>query len=101
MVAPLNIKIVVVAQDIHDFIRARTTIIDVAQEVQHINSQLLNQVTHGDDEFIYTMCRNDCLDNHIDISLLVGVTAALVQQLLDDIREIPGQCLVNLGTAVF
>ena len=101
VVAPLDIKVVVVAQDVHDFIRAGTAVIDVAQEVQHINGQLLNQVTHGDNEFIYTMGRNDGLDNHIDISLLVWVTTMLVQKLLDDIREILGQCLVNLGTAIF
>ena len=85
MITPLNIKVVVVAQDIHDFIGAGTTVIDVAQEVQHVDGQLLNQVTHGDDEFIHAMSRDDGLDDHIDIGLLVGVAAMLVQKLLDDI----------------
>ena len=68
--------------------------------MQHVNRQLLDQVAHGYDEFIHTVSRDDGLDNHIDVCLLVRVTAVLVQQLLNNVREVLGQRFVNLGTAI-
>ena len=101
MVTPLNVEIVEVAQHIHDFVRTGATVIDVAQEVEHVDGQLLDEVTHGNDEVINAMCRYDGLDNHVHIGLLVGIAAVLVQKLLDDVGEVLRQCLVNLGAAVF
>ncbi len=100
MVTPLDVKVVEPAQDIHDLVGAGATVIDVAQDVQHVDGELLDEVTHRDDEFIDAVSRDDGLDNHIDIGLLVGVAAVLVQQLLDNVGEVLGQRLVNLGTAI-
>ena len=68
--------------------------------MQHVNRQLLDEVAHGDDKFIDTVGRDDGLDDHIHIGLLVGVTAALMQQLLNNVGEVLRQSLVNLGTAI-
>ena len=101
VVTPLDVKIVETAQDIHDFIRAGTTVIDITQDVQHVDCQLLDEVAHGDDELIDTMGRDNGPDDYIDIGLLIRVGAMLVQQLLDDVGEVLGQRLVNLRAAIF
>ena len=100
VVTPLDIKVMEVAQDVHNLVGAGTAVIHVTQQVQHVDGQLLNQVAHGDDELIDTVRRDNGLDNHIDVGLLVRVAAVLVHQLLDDIGKVLGKRLVDLGAAV-
>ena len=101
VVTPLDVEIVEVAQDIHNFVGAGATVIDVAQEVQHVDGQLLDEVAHGNDEIINAMRRNDGLDDHVHIGLLVGVAAVLVQEFLDNVGEVLRERLVDLGAAIF
>ena len=68
--------------------------------MQAVDGELVDEVAHGDDEVVGTVGADDSADNHIDISLLVGVAGALVQQLLDDIGEVARQGLSDLGTGI-
>ena len=88
MVAPLDVKIVESAQDVHNLVRTGTTVIDISQKVKHVNGQLLNEVAHGNDEVIDTVRRNDGLDDHIHIGLLVGIAAVLVHELLNNVGKV-------------
>ena len=101
MVTPLDVEIVEIAQDIHNLVGAWATVIDVAQEVQHVDGQLLNEVAHGNDEIINALRGNDGLDDHVHVGLLVGVAAVLVQELLDNVGEVLRERLVHLGAAIF
>ena len=79
MVAPLNIKVVIVAQSIHNNVCARPTVIDIAYNMERVNRQTLNQVAHGNDEIIRTLCSNNRADNHIDIGMLIRLNGRFVQ----------------------
>ena len=100
VVTPLDVKVVEAAQDVHDLVGTGTAVIHVSQQVQHVDGQLLDEIAHGDDELIDAVGRDDGADDHVNIGLLVGVAAVLVHQLLDDVREILGQRLVNLRAAI-
>ena len=75
-------------------------IVDVAQNVQLVDGQTLDDVTDGADEIIGTTCRYDGVDNHTHIGRLIVVAQTLVQQLLDDIGKIARQRLAHLGAGV-
>ena len=85
MIAPLDVEIMVIAQRIHDDMSTWTAVIDVTYDMQQVNGKALNQVTHSDDKVISTSSRYNCTDNHIDISMLVGLNARLMHQLLNDV----------------
>ena len=44
MISPLNIEVMVIAQRIHDDMRARTTVVNIAYDMKRVNSQTLNQI---------------------------------------------------------
>ena len=96
VVAPLDVQVVIGAQDVHDFVGALATVEHIAQNVQTVDGELVDEVAHGDDEVVGTACADDGAHNHVDIALLVGVAGALMQQLLDDVREVAGQGFCDL-----
>ena len=76
--------------------RSRTAIVDVAQNVQLVDGQALDDVTDGADEIIGTPCRYDGVYDDADIGCLIVIAETLVQQLLDDIGKILRQRLAHL-----
>jgi len=90
VIAPLDIPRVILAQGVHDDVGTRTAIVDVAKDMQLVDGQTLDDVTDGADEIIGTTGRNNGVDNDADVSGLVDIGEALVEQLLDDIRELLG-----------
>ena len=100
VIAPLDVPRVVLAQGVHDDVGTRATIVDVAQYVQLVDGQALDDVTDGADEIISTTRRYDGVDNHADVGSLVVVAQTLVQQLFDDIGKIVRQRLAHLRTGV-
>ena len=89
------------AQHVHNFIRARSTVIHVAQYVKQVDCQLLYQVAHCYYEVHSTPCRYDCSHHHIYVGLLIRVACALMEQFLYDVREILWQCLIHLRARIF
>ena len=56
VVAPLDIPRVVLAQGVHDDVGTRTTIVDVAQNMQLVDCEALDNVTDGADKIVGTTC---------------------------------------------
>ena len=101
MVSPLDIEVVIVAQGIHDNVWAGTSVKDISQNVKHVNGKPLYQVAESDDEVISPVGIDDGADNDIDVGLLVGVHAAFMQQLLNDVGELFGQSLAYFRAGIF
>ena len=96
VVTPLDIKVMIVAEGIHDDVCTRSAVIDVAHDMERIDGEPLDEVAHGDDEVVGPSGGDDGTDNHVDVGMLVGVDARLMKQLLDDVREALGQRLAHL-----
>ena len=79
----------------------RTTVVDIPQDMQLVDGETLDDITQGNDEVVSTSCRDDGVDNHVDIRRLVAVIRPLMQQFLDDISEILRQRLTYLRAGVF
>ncbi len=71
MVPPLNIYIVLFHKCIHNDIRMRTAVKNVADNVQAVDQQILNQITQGNDKIIPNTSFNNCFDNFIGIEGLI------------------------------
>ena len=52
MVSPLDIEVMIIAECIHNDMRSRTTVVNISYDVQGINRQPLDKITHRDDEII-------------------------------------------------
>ena len=96
VVAPLYVPRVVLAQGVHDDMRTRAAVVDVAKNMQLVDGQALDDVTDGADEIIGTTSRYDGVYDYAYIGSLIVVAKALVQKLLDDIRKILRQRLAHL-----
>ena len=57
---------------------ARTTVVDVAQEVKLVDSQSLYHTSHSDDEIVGTSCRYYGVDNLVYVCCFVCIFSALV-----------------------
>ncbi len=62
---------------------ARPSVIDIAEYVQLVDAEFLDDLAHGDDKGIGLSGGNDCLDNAVEIVLLVIFAAFLVEEFLD------------------
>ncbi len=98
---PLYIEMMVVAEGIHNNMGTRTAVVDIADHMQDVDRQALDQVAHGDDEVIGPAGRDDRVDDLVHISRLIRFDRRLMQQLLDDIGELLRQGLAHLRTGIF
>ena len=78
----------VLAQGVHDLMGTWASVVDVAQDVQLVDGQTLDDVADGHDEVVGTTCRNDGVDDDADVGGFVAVAQTLVKQLLDDVGEV-------------
>ncbi len=101
VVAPLDVEVMVVAKRVHDDVGARPAVVDVADDVQQVDRQALDQVAHGDDEVIGPAGRNDRVDDLVHIGGLVRLVARFVEQFLDDVGELLRQGLAHFRARVF
>ena len=79
----------------------RTSVVDIAEDMELVDSKALDDITDGADEIVGTTRRDNRIDDNADVGSLVVVGEALVQQLLDDIGEIVRQRLAHLRSRVF
>ena len=103
VVSPYDVEVIVVAQRFHDEMRSRSSVEDVAQQVQAVYGKFLNQLAYLDDEFIGTLRVDNRLHNHVVVLmlLLAVCTIAFVQQFLDDIAEFLRQFLADFRAGIF
>ena len=73
MVAPLEVKLVVALEHIHDYMRSGATVVYIAENMQPIDTETLNHVAHGDDKGIGASGGDYCLYDTVVIRLLVLV----------------------------
>lgn len=85
MVSPLDVEVMIVAKRVHDDVRTRSAVVDIAHDVQGVDRQPLDKVAHGYDEVVCPLGGDDRADDHIDIGMLVGLYGRFVQQLLNDV----------------
>ena len=85
MISPLDVEIVIIAKRVHDDMRSRTTVVDIPHDMQGVNRQPLDKVTHGDDEIVRTLGRDNGADNYIDVSMFIRLHTRLMQQFLNDV----------------
>ena len=100
VVAPLDIDRVVVHQHVHNDIRARATVENIADNVQVIDDQPLDQVAHGDDELFCAVGFNDGRNDRVEVFTLVIDVIVLVEQLVDDVAVPARQRAAYFGARV-
>ena len=100
VIAPLDVPRLVAAHHVHDDVRPRSAVVDVAQDVQLVDGQPLYDVTQGADEVVGAPRRDDGVHDDRHVGRLVLVVGTLVQQLLNDVRELLRQRLAHLRARV-
>ena len=88
MVSPCDVPRVISLKQVHDAVRARTTVVYITQYVQLVDGKTLDDIGNGHDEVVGTTCGNDGVDNYVDIVGLVLVFRPLVEQFLNDVGEV-------------
>ena len=76
---------------VQDDVGSWTSIVDIAQNMELVDSQALDDVGYSDNEIISSACADNRINNDIDIGSLVMIFSMLVQKFLDNVREIAWQ----------
>ena len=101
VVAPLDVEVMVVAQDVHDQVRTRSSVVNIANDVQQVDGQPLDQVGERNDKIVSTSRGDDRTYDLIHIGRLIRLYRRLMQQLLDDIGKLLRQGFAHLGAGIF
>ena len=101
MIAPLNVEVVALCQIVHDDVRSWSAVEYIAQDVQLVDAQALDDRTDGYDEVLRLPGLYDALDDAVEIGILVIIARTLVQHLLYDVGKLFGQRLTHLAARVF
>ena len=86
----------VVAERVHNQVGTWSAVINVAEDVQTVDGQALDEVADGYDEMVGAARADDGLDDDVEVSLLVVVLRRLVQQFLNDVCKFFRQALAHL-----
>ena len=100
VVAPLDVEGVVLHERVHDDVRIRPAIVDVADDVQALDGQTLDEQAQRLDERAAAIGADDGVDDGGVVGLLVNAVAVLRHQLLDDVGEILRQRLADARARV-
>ena len=100
VVAPLEVHIMVLAEQVHNLVRPWTAVVDVADDVQRVDRQPLDNVGHGDDEVVGRAGGDDGIEDSVDILVLVVVCQGLMYEFLDDVGKFRRQGLPHLRAGV-
>ena len=77
--APLDVPAVVGLHRVEDEVRSRTTVVDVAEDMQLVDSQAVYHVADGDDEVVGAPRGDDGVDDGANVGGLVHILGVLVQ----------------------
>ena len=81
--------------------RSRTTIVNITNHVQQVDRQALYQIADSDNKIVRPSSRDDRANDLVHISGLIGLNRRLMQQLLNNVGELAGQCLPHLRPSIF
>ena len=87
-------------QQIHDFIGIFAAVVYIADDMQRIDGEPLDQPRHRIDELFRPAQFDDGGENFAVICLFVEIVAIHIDQFVDDIVEISGQSLAHLAARV-
>ena len=95
VVPPLEIHVVKPQQRIEDDVRAGAAVEEIAQNVDAVDSEPLDEIAEGDDEVARPLGGDDCGDDAVVVRLLVLHLLLLAEQLLDDIGIVVRELLAH------
>ena len=99
VVAPLHVDVVIVQKPVQDDVRAGSAVEDVADDVQAVDDEPLDEVRKRDDQGIRLLGLDDRADQLVVVAhLILGLDR--VQQLVDDVFEALRQRLAHLRARV-
>ena len=101
MIAPLNINRMVIDKGLHDRIRMRAAIVNIANNMQSLNGQTLNQPTQRFNECRPPASSYNGIDDGSIIRFFIEVARIGIHKLFDDVSEVFGQGFANTRTGVF
>ena len=101
MISPLNIHRMILAKCIHDNMRTFSSVIDVADIMEMINYQLLDQIAERNDKIRCASNAYDCMNNLIIISFLIMNLFLFSDKFLDYIGKIRRKCSSHFRTCIF
>ncbi len=100
VVAPLDIQAVIVRKGVHDGVGCGPAIIDVADDVQVVDREALDQAAELIDECGFLPGRDDGVDDGLVVALAVHRYVVLVHELLDGVGEFLRERLAHLRARV-
>ena len=100
VVAPLNIHIVVIHQGIHNAVRARAAVIQIAHNVQFIHRKALDQLAEVDNKIVGLPVFDHADDDLIVIHFLVVVLKMRMKQFIQNMCAFVGQAAAHTGAGV-
>ena len=85
----------VLPERVHNLVGTGASIVDVAEDMQLVDGQPLDHVADRADEVVCPSCRDDGVYDDGYVGGLVLVVGTLMQQFLNDVREVYGQRLAH------
>lgn len=90
----------IVDQFFHDFIRLRSAVVNIADNMQMVDHQSLRAVGKAGDQLIGLAERNDLFYDFGIVLFLVGGLFCFVQKLFRNISKLGGQRFAQFGAGV-
>ena len=102
VVAPLDIVVVIVAQGLHDQVCARAAVVDVADDVERVDDQPVDDIADGGDEVVRPAGGDDRVDDRHHVAALVLIVLdPFVKEFFDNIGILFREGLADLRTGIF
>ena len=101
MITPLDIKIVVVAEVIHDMSCPRSAIEDITHNMQAIDYEVVNEMADGFQKILCLTRFDDGLDDGVVIHLSVGLCFRFMEELFDDVCKLFREQRAHFRAGVF
>ena len=101
VVAPLQVEVVVTREGVHDLPGSRTTVEDIADDVELVDDETVDEVADGDDERLASTDFDHGVDDGVVVVLPVGFALCLIEEFGDDVGEFGFEEFLELRTRVF
>ena len=100
VVSPLDVKRMVARERVHDDVRVRPAVVDVADDVQMVDGEALDEQAQRLDERAHAVRADDGVDDGRVVGPLVHAVAILRHELLDEVGEVLRQRLAHARARV-
>ena len=100
MISPLDIHIMEAHQLLHDLVRMRASVEDIADDMEIIDDEVLDQLRQGHDEIIAHVDVDDGIHDAAEIAPLILIMTVEVQELIDRVGILLWHLLTHLRAGV-